>query len=132
MDMVGLILLAVYLIILGLFVTDSIRLRFKAFKLKNKLVQETRDNLILMAHLEKLEEAKGLKSIEQTEGFMKFISESRDWAFTYIEEVQAALEEYRKIADVIPISKDMTVQQAEELSKAYDAIMSFLPEENLL
>jgi hypothetical protein len=85
-----------------------------------------------MAHLEKLEEAKGLKSIEQTEGFMKFISESRDWAFTYIEEVQAALEEYRKIADVIPISKDMTVQQAEELSKAYDAIMSFLPEENLL
>ena len=72
------------------------------------------------------------KSLEQTEGFVKFISESREWAFVYIENVQEALEEYRQIADVVPISKDMTVEQAEKLSKAYDKIMSFLPEENLL
>lgn len=73
-----------------------------------------------------------LKPIEETEGFLKFVSESRDWAFTYIEDVQSAIEEYRLIADIIPISKEMSIQQAEQLSAAYDRLMSFLPEENLL
>jgi hypothetical protein len=32
--------------------------------------------------------------IEQSEGFLRFISESRDWAFQYIEEFQAGLNNF--------------------------------------
>ena len=34
-------------------------------------------------------------SIEKTDGFLKFISESRDLAFQYIEEMQEALVKFR-------------------------------------
>jgi len=33
-------------------------------------------------------------AIENSEGFLKFISESRDWAFQYIEEFQAGLNNF--------------------------------------
>jgi hypothetical protein len=46
--------------------------------------------------------------------------------------VQEAIEEYRSIADVVPLSHDMTVDQAEKLSKAYDNLMDFLPKEDLI
>jgi hypothetical protein len=32
--------------------------------------------------------------IEQSEGFLKFVSQSRDWAFQYIEEVQLGLKNF--------------------------------------
>jgi hypothetical protein len=32
--------------------------------------------------------------IENSEGFLRFISESRDWAFQYIEEFQAGLKDF--------------------------------------
>jgi hypothetical protein len=39
-------------------------------------------------------------SIENTEGFLRFISESRDWAFKYIEDVQFGLNKF--ITDIEP------------------------------
>lgn len=90
------------------------------------------DKAVLMMEFSNLLDKQQTKPIEETEGFLKFVSESRDWAFTYIEDVQSAIEEYREIADVVPLSKDMSVQQAEKLSATYDRLMSFLPEENLL
>ncbi len=107
-------------------------LLFKLRKVTRTSVQSQIDNFILLTELDKMVQEKENKSVEQSDGFLKFVSESRDWAFEYIEEVQQAIEEYRKIADVIPISKDITVEQAEKLSAAYDKIVSFLPEENLL
>jgi hypothetical protein len=90
------------------------------------------DHAIVVAEFAKVLEKQNNQSIEETEGFLKFVSDSRDWAFQYIEDVQSAIEEYRKVADVAPVSKEITVAQAEELSAAYDKLMSFLPEENLL
>lgn len=90
------------------------------------------DKAVLMVEFSNLLDKQQTKPLEETEGFLKFVSESRDWAFQYIEDVQAAIEEYRVIADVIPISKDMSVEQAEKLSATYDRLMTFLPDENLL
>ncbi len=131
-DIFGLMALVLYLVLLGLFITDAIRIRVKNRKLTRDSIQLDRDNLLLLAHIEKLSDAESSKSIEQTDGFLKFVSDSRDWAFTYIEDVQLAIEAYREVADVVPLSKDMTVEQAEKLSAAYDRLMNFLPEENLL
>jgi hypothetical protein len=34
------------------------------------------------------------KSVENTDGFLKFVSQSRDWAFQYIEDVQKAISQF--------------------------------------
>ena len=99
---------------------------------RSKIKSLSLDKVVLMVEFSNLLDKQQTKPIEETEGFIKFVSESRDWAFTYIEDVQDAIEEYRKIADVIPLSKDMSVQQAEQLSATYDRLISFLPEDNLL
>jgi hypothetical protein len=98
---------------------------------EKKLRQMTIDAGIISVEFQKLLSEKQSKPLDETQGFVKFISESRDWAFTYIEDVQTAIDQYRKIADVVPISKDMTVEQAEKLSEAYDKLIDFLPTEEV-
>ena len=127
--------LAIYIAcsaLLTLLIIVSILLSLNNKRLRRDVAQLTLDKITLYSQLDQMSVGNQNKSLEQTDGFVKFISESREWAFVYIENVQEALEEYRQIADVVPISKDMTVEQAEKLSEAYDKIMSFLPEENLL
>ena len=55
------------------------------------LEQSTVDSLVLLEELDKYRANNNNKSLEQTEGFVKFLSQSRDWAFQYIEDVQASL-----------------------------------------
>lgn len=132
MDILTLIAATVASLIIAGLITSTIILAFKSRKYYNESVQLSMDKVILLVQLEKLTETRDVKNVEESQGFVKFLSESRDWAFTFIDDVQAAIEEYRKIADVIPLSKDMTVEQAENLSAAYDKLVSFLPEDNLL
>jgi hypothetical protein len=54
----------------------------------------------LLSMLEKEMKKKEDNSIEKTDGFLKFVSDSRDWAFKYIEEVQAALESFKSAVDL--------------------------------
>ncbi len=133
--MIDLPTLIVFAVISGLWLLTTIFLVATLIRKKRlmlALVQQKVDSFILTEHLQKLTDAQGVKSIEETDGFLRFLSESREAAFKYIEDVQEAIEEYRQIADVIPLSKDMSLQQAEKLSATYDRLMGFLPEENLL
>lgn len=72
------------------------------------------------------------------ENFLKFVSDSREWAFEYIEEVQAGLKtfidrvdpdinHFDKYGEVIwtPLSKNMT-----NISEAYKDLKKLLPEDN--
>jgi c-di-GMP-related signal transduction protein len=60
-------------------------------------------------------------SSDLNDGFIKFLSESREEAFSYISEVQQALE-YIKIA--------MELKDDIMISDAYNKLISFLPNEN--
>lgn len=91
--------------------------------------------------LEKLEEAikeNELKSIEGSDGFLKFVSDSREWAFKYIEDVQEAFSKFDKT--VMPdldyadtygmLSMDMPSKDAlARISKAYKELKKMLPED---
>jgi hypothetical protein len=131
-DVFGLIAISIYLVILAALSVSLISQLVKVKKLKVELVQSNLDFLSVVQQLTKISDQKEEKTIEQTDGFIRFVSESRDWAFQYIEDVQQAINAYREVADVVPLSKDMTVEQAEKLSKAYDDLINFLPEDNLL
>jgi hypothetical protein len=78
-----------------------------------------------------------IKPIENTEGFMKFISESREWAFDYIDDVQVAIQEFKEAAgpeieyfrefgSVMDLPTDGLIQR---ITNAYDKLILMLPEE---
>lgn len=81
------------------------------------------DKAIIMGELAKILDKQDNKAIEETEGFLKFISESRDWAFTYIEDIQQALQVY----DVA-----LSTDDAKIINDAYKKLISFLPEDDMV
>ena len=77
--------------------------------------------------------------IESSEGFLRFISESRDWAFQYIESVQEAIKQFSneiepsinyfdEYGDVISNQRP-DYQAMQKISKAYKELIKMLPEE---
>jgi hypothetical protein len=109
---------------------------------KNTIVKLIETSLLAEAYRQKLGEEIGnrdTKSLEQTEGFLKFISDSRDWAFGYIEEAQQALQDFAlEMEPIIEWSKTYGIvngdnahtEALEKISLAYDKLKSVLPEEN--
>jgi hypothetical protein len=51
------------------------------------------DSAEKIAFLQQELEKRDREALTQTDGFVKFISESRDWAFNYIEDVQQSIQE---------------------------------------
>lgn len=109
---------------------------------KNTVVKLIETSLLAEAYRQKLGQEinnRDTKSLEQTEGFLKFISDSRDWAFGYIEEAQQALQDFAlEMEPIIEWSKTYGIvngdnahtEALEKISLAYDKLKSVLPEEN--
>ena len=70
--------------------------------------------------LQKLISEKESKSLEKTDGFIKFMSESRDQAFKYIEDAQSAIEALAN-----------TKKGTKEFTAAYKNLIKLLPEKNI-
>lgn len=131
----------VYSVAIVLFVAMSyaaVTLRNRNKSLSARLLQMTIDKQLLLKHVENTAKVSNDDSIEKTEGFLRFISESRDWAFEYIEDVQKNLKEY---ADVVgpQLKYYKTYGQAIEsphmiildrIAEVYPLIESLLPEHN--
>lgn len=92
MDLVLIIILSIAVfVLLAMFGRQILITRAVA----ERLVQAFIDNNEIAEKIE----AKHLdKDIEHTEGFVRFLSESRDWAFEYIETVQNGLNKFVKDA----------------------------------
>lgn len=97
---------------------------------KSTLIQNLSDRLV------KIEQ----KPIEESEGFIKFLSESRDWAFKYIEDVQKALTDFKNIVEpklkyantygtVAGPTAHLTL--IEEITLAYIDLKKIMPDEDL-
>jgi uncharacterized membrane protein len=113
----------VYTIFIVLFLT-SLMFNITAF-IKNKKLQAQAIELALekftvATELSKIISEQESKKIEETDGFLKFISDSRDWAFKYIEDVQKVINDLK-----LAITKKDDV----EIENAYNALIDFLPKE---
>lgn len=82
------------LIVVALLIS-VVKLRLKNRRLAAELLQLTLDQNILFTKLAEELKKKEDVSIEKTDGFLKFISESRDLAFQYIESMQEALVKFK-------------------------------------
>jgi hypothetical protein len=76
-------------------ILSVVRLRLKNRRLASELLQITLDQNILMTKLAEELKRKEEVSLEKTDGFLKFISESRELAFEYIEAMQEALVKFK-------------------------------------
>jgi hypothetical protein len=95
----------------------------KSRRLVKVAAQAEINRMILSEMLTNLMNEKDDQSVESTEGFLKFISDSRDWAFDYIEKVQDAINAYDEA-----LSKDDAVA----MNEAYKNLLSMLPQDDVV
>ena len=111
----------------------------------NKLRSQYQKLFVDMMLLEKLIgeiESSKIQSDESVhkENFIKFISDSRDWAYAYIEEVQTGLKHFiDETAPEIQYFRDYSDTMAlapnyysmKKISEEYDKLKALLPEEEI-
>lgn len=110
--------------------------KFKSqnYNLKKEMINYIQENQILKTTLEKNDSVK----IEKTDAFITFLTQSRDWAFQYIETVQNGLNDY--IAKVDPILEyhkqfggivpaQPYKSQLDSIADSFDELKQLLPKE---
>ena len=121
MDITNLIAYILCAVLIAYLVIDGIKLRFRHRKVVADAMQLAVDKIALIQKVQELASKEDATSVEQTEGFLKFVSDSRDWAFEYIEEVQTAISDY-----VAALDNGDPDRIAESLEK----LVGMLPENN--
>jgi len=123
------------LILLYLIIKSNINKR----KVLALYIQSEMHKHMLGQKIEELQKELSSKELSETDGFIKFISQSRDWAFEYIEEVQKVLAEFDK--EIVPqlewasnygrlAGDTVHTETITKISEAYNKLKSVLPENN--
>jgi len=115
----------------------NITTRVQNNKLKTALTQELIDRAIVTKKMQELMAELDIKNSNQNDGFLKFVSDSREAAFKYIEEVQEAIGEFdRKVGPVVKYYKETgkvlerkPSELVRKLTTAYDKLMASMPKE---
>lgn len=129
------IVFILFIVAFGLIVVDNVRTRFVNSKLNRDVTQGLVDLMEMRSELEKMSKGTGAQKIEETEGFLKFVSQSRDWAFQYIESVQISIRNFQDVFH--PIAKDYYKNKEKpidqetfgRLVEAYKKLVDELPDE---
>ena len=129
----------VLLLIIVILLINNLAIRSKNRKLSAEIIQIALDKAIISEKLKEELDKKDSDSIEKSDGFLKFISQSRDWAFDYIEQVQTALLEFKnKIEPQILYAKTYGTVAGQsphtiiidKISDAYDDLVKVMPEDS--
>jgi len=115
-DLIVFSAMSIFIAILLFFV---IKLSINNKRLFAQSVQSEINRIQTMVQLEKMQ---GSNDVEKTDGFLKFVSDSRDWAFQYIEDIQKALVEY---------DAALNTDDAKIINEAYNKLMGMLPDDEL-
>jgi hypothetical protein len=98
------------------------------------------DNFTLEEYIKTIKNLKEDKTDQQIhqENFLKFLSDSRDWAFNYIEEVQSGLKKF--VSDIEPeinyfreygdlMAMQPNYYSLKKITEAYEELKNLLPKE---
>ena len=110
-----------------------VSLYYKNKELASVILQLIIDNKILT---DKIQQDISSQTIENSDGFLKFVTESRDWAFSYIEEVQDQLNKFVEVSKPIMeyydkygrIAETVHTPSMDKLFDAYNELIKVLPE----
>lgn len=109
----------VYTIIVGILFARLLILRRTAASFANEALANITEVEMLKDRIDQIVLS---ASDEANENFIKFLSDSRDWAFAYIEETQAVILEYRAAT----ILNDKTA-----IETAQEKLFSMLPDDDI-
>ena len=126
-DWVNLLAYIAYSLILVSLSIVAIRLYVKNTKLSAEVMQLLADKLLLIQKIGELSAADDSLVIEQTEGFVRFLTDSRQWAFDYIETVQEASDNFQEVLDRMVFEDFLGPEQIEELRIAYQKFATAMP-----
>lgn len=91
-------------------------------KLVMSFIQESADKEVVAKKLDETVAMINNTNVEDKDGFIKFLSQSREWAFEYIENVQGAIK---------VLEEAMQSKNDEEINRSYQELLKFIPEEGL-
>jgi molecular chaperone DnaK (HSP70) len=114
---VEIIAFSIFIVIFVATLISNLRATYKNRKLRDQILQLGLDRAMLLENMDKISGRNN--PIEKTEGFLKFVSDSRDWAFKYIEDVQAAIQDFNLAIE----SKD-----DKKIESALNNLKNFLPD----
>ncbi len=135
--MIEFISFVIFIVIFFILVFDNLRLRLVHRSNTIQLLEVATERNIIATKLLDLTEQNLEPTEAASEGFLKFISDSRDWAFEYIENVQVGLnkfisdagpsiEYWEKYGSVMDTPLDINMQK---ISISYKELKSLLPED---
>lgn len=133
--MFELVSLVISLALIGFLIVETVRLRIKMKRVSVALLQSEINREAIEKKLLEALDSKDSSSLEQTEGFLKFVSQSRDWAFQYIERVQISIKKFQDVfhpfAEQYYENKRTRIPKEEfpAVVEAYRKLVEELPEE---
>jgi hypothetical protein len=136
--MIEFIAFALFIILFFMLVFKNVQLKIKLSSTTVELLKAHIDKTILSEKLSEISIENDKKSDPSSEAFLKFVSDSRDWAYQYIDEVQEGLnkfitdiepeivyfDEYGVVGSAYPHYYSM-----KKISEAYKELKSLLPED---
>jgi hypothetical protein len=136
--MIEFISFAVFILLFFTLIIKNISIKLKLFLTSKELMQAYIDKNILAEKLVEISNIELFKKETDPEQFLKFVSDSRDWAYQYIEEVQASLNNF--IKDIEPeiayfdeygiaSSAYPHYHSMKKISGAYKELKKLLPED---
>jgi hypothetical protein len=135
--MIEFISFVIFIVIFFILVFDNLRLRLVHRSNIIQLLEVATERNIIATKLLDFTEQNLEPTEAASEGFLKFISDSREWAFEYIENVQVginkfisdagpAIEYWEKYGSVMDTPLDINMQK---ISISYKELKSLLPED---
>jgi hypothetical protein len=136
--MIELISFAFFIFLFFALIINNIRFKLKTVSMSKELIQSHIDKTILAEKLFEASARNLLKKETESDAFLKFVSDSRDWAYQYIDEVQESLnkfiidiepeiayfDEYGEVGSAYPHYHSM-----KKISGAYKELKKLLPED---
>jgi hypothetical protein len=98
--MIDLIAFSIVIILFFMLIVKYVRVSIKLSQTTIELIKAHIDKTLISEKLAELADQPRGPSDPSAEAFLKFVSDSRDWAYQYIDEVQQSLDKF--ISDVEP------------------------------
>jgi vacuolar-type H+-ATPase subunit I/STV1 len=129
LDVLEISLYSIITIVFFYFIYVIVSLYFKNKKLYALVIQSQAERDHFRLKLAEQIARKDSKKLEQTDGFVRFISQSRDWAFDYIEKVQESIKELKDTRKEISTEDVLFSEKIKSFIDAVDKTIENLPKE---
>lgn len=112
-----------------------IRTRMLLTKAVGMIVDLGTEKTLLLNQISNLYDEKQSKELEKSEDFLKFVTQSRDWAFEYIENAQSVIGVFVNNVDEVinntnsKSSKAEYIQALDKINQAYKEVKELLPQD---